>query len=142
MPTRSEKFGDVVVISVESEFSGDAVSQFRAVAETQAIPENFWFVLDFQQTSTLDSAALEALLWFRERVEGNTGLVKVCGLDETCAKIFELTRFDRKFEIFSAVTDAVESYGYAEACATAVSGTKLQDVKTAAGAKAKSKAKA
>jgi anti-sigma B factor antagonist len=116
MPTRSKKFGDVVVISVESEFSGDAVNQFRAVAEKETIPENLWFVLDFQQTSTLDSAALEALLWFRERVEGNTGLVKVCGLDQTCAKIFELTRFDRKFEIFPGVSDAVESYGYADAC--------------------------
>lgn len=142
MTTRSGKFGDVVVISVESELTGDAVKEFRAVAEKEVVPENLWFVLDFQQTSTMDSAGLEALLWFRDRVEGNTGLVKVCGLDETCAKIFELTRFDRKFEIFPAVSEAVDSYGYANACSAVKGGTKPQTVKTTAAPKAKSTAKA
>ena len=123
MPTKSEKYGDVVVISVEAEFAGDAVSQFRTVAERQSTPENLWFVIDFQKTSALDSAGLEALLWFRERVEGNTGLVKVCGLDETCAKIFELTRFDRKFEVFPGLSAAVESYGYGSGCVAAEIGT-------------------
>jgi anti-sigma B factor antagonist len=131
MPTKSEKYGDVVVISVESEFSGDTVRQFRATAEGQTTAENLWFVIDLEKTSTIDSGGLEALLWFRDRVEGNTGLVKVCGLDETCAKIFELTRFDRKFEVFPSVSDAVESYGYGGGVA-AESGTRPRAEKKAA----------
>ncbi len=142
MPTRAEKFGDVVVISVEAEFSGDAVKEFRAVAEQQAVPENLWFVLNFLQTSTMDSAGLEALLWFRDQVEGNTGLVKVCGLDQTCAKIFELTRFDRKFEIFPGVSEAVKSYGYTVGCVAAESGASPPAEKMTAAPKAKSKVKA
>jgi len=110
MATTAEKYGDVVVLSVESEFSGDTISQFRRVAEEQTTPENLWFVLDFEKAVSMDSNALDSLLWFRDRVETNTGLVKVCGLDETCSKIFELTRFDRKFEIFDNVTDAIKSY--------------------------------
>lgn len=135
MPTKSEKYGDVVVISVEAEFSGDAVRQFRTVAEGQTTVENLWFVIDFEKTSTIDSGGLEALLWFRDRVEGNTGLVKVCGLDEACAKIFELTRFDRKFEVFPGLSAAVDSYGYGGGCIAVENGTKPRAEKTTATAK-------
>jgi len=110
MTTTAEKYGDVTVISVESEFSGDTVSQFRRVAEERLAGEQQWFILDFEKTVSMDSAALEALLWFRDEVEGRTGLVKVCGLDDTCAKVFELTRFDRKFEVFGELTEAMKSY--------------------------------
>ena len=110
MAASAEKYGDVVVISVQSEFTGDAVQQFRRVAEEQLAAGNLWFVMDFEKAVMMDSNALECLLWFRDAVEGHTGLVKVCTLDETCAKIFEVTRFDRKFELFPSVTDAVKSY--------------------------------
>ena len=110
MATAAEKYGDVVVLSVDSEFTGEAVQQFRQAAEEQLTAGNLWFVLDFLKATALDSNALETLLWFRDEVEGHTGLVKVCGLDETCAKVFELTRFDRKFEVFGDVTGAVKSY--------------------------------
>jgi len=110
MATTAEKYGDVVVISIESEFTGDTVQQFRRVAEEQLKAGNLWFVLDFEKTVAMDSSALEALLWFRDAVEGQTGLVKVSALDETCAKVFEVTRFDRKFEVFESLTEAVKSY--------------------------------
>ena len=110
MATSAEKYSDVVVISVESEFGGDTIQQFRRVAEDQLHNGNLWFVLDFEKTVSMDSASLETLLWFRDAVESHTGMVKVCTLDETCAKIFELTRFDRKFEVFEAATDAIKSY--------------------------------
>ena len=110
MASSAEKYGDVVVISVESEFSGDTVQQFRRVAEEQLQDENLWYVLDFEKAVSIDSGGLEALLWFRDEVEQNTGLVKVSGLGETCGKVFELTRFDRKFETFLTVTEAIKSY--------------------------------
>ena len=110
MAASAEKYGDVVVISVESEFTGDTVQQFRRVAEEQLRETNLWFVLDLEKTVSIDSSGLETLLWFRDQVETNTGLVKVCALDETCRKIFELTRFDRKFEVFESSTDAIKSY--------------------------------
>ncbi len=110
MATTAERYGDVVVITVDSEFTEDTVQEFRRKAEEQLGEENLWFVLDFERVVTVDSTGLEALLWFRDEVESHTGLVKICGLDPTCSKIFELTRFDRKFELFEGVTEAVKSY--------------------------------
>ena len=110
MAATAEKYGDVVVISIESEFSGDTIQQFRRTTEEQLDGTNLWFVLDFEKTVSIDSAGLDTLLWFRDRVEEHTGLVKVCALDATCAKVFELTRFDRKFEVFPDTTEAVKSY--------------------------------
>lgn len=111
MTTAASKYGDVVVLSIESEFSGDTVSQFRRVCQEQMSAEEcLWCVLDFEKTVGMDSSGLEALLWLRDEAESRTGLVKVCNLNETCAKIFELTRFDRKFELFDNLPDAVKSY--------------------------------
>jgi anti-sigma B factor antagonist len=111
MTTVATKYGDVVVLSVDSEFSGDTVSQFRRVCQEQMEgDDSLWYVLDFEKTVDLDSGGLEALLWFRDEVEARTGLVKVCNLNETCAKVFELTRFDRKFEVFETLPDAIKSY--------------------------------
>ena len=110
MAASAEQYGDVIVISVESEFTGDTVQQFRGVVEEQLAGGGAWFVLDMEKAVSIDSAGLEALLWFRDEVEAHTGLVKVCALDETCRKIFELTRFDRKFEVFETATDAIKSY--------------------------------
>jgi len=110
MVAAAEKYGDVVVISVDAELSGDTIQQFRRVVEEQLKGGNLWFVLDFEKTTSMDSVGLETLLWFRDQVETHTGMAKVCALDETCAKIFELTRFDRKFEVFETATDAVKSY--------------------------------
>ena len=110
MTAAAEKYGDVVVITVESEFTGDTVQQFRRVAEEQLKDSNLWFVLDLEKTVSVDSSGLETLLWFRDEVESHTGLVKVCSLDDTCRKVFELTRFDRKFEVFDSATDAIKSY--------------------------------
>ena len=110
MVAAAEKYGDVVVISVESDFSGDTIQQFRRVAEEQLSAGNLWFVLDLEKTASLDSLGLETLLWFRDEVEAHTGMAKICALDDTCAKVFELTRFDRKLEIFDTATDAIKSY--------------------------------
>ena len=110
MAATAEQYGDVVVISIESEFSGDTVQQFRKIAREQLGRGHLWFVLDFEKTVSMDSGGLETLLWFRDEVESNTGLVKVCALDPTCDKVFELTRFDRKFEVFTGVTEAIRSY--------------------------------
>lgn len=110
MTTRAEQYGDVIVLNVESEFSGDTVSQFRREVQEQLGQKHQWFVIDFEKAVSMDSAALDALLWFRDEVESQTGMVKVCGLDEVCAKIFELTRFDRKFEVFEDLTAAMKSY--------------------------------
>ena len=111
MTTTASKYGDVVVLSVDSDFTGDTVGQFRRVCQEQMSCEDvLWYVLDFEKTVDMDSSGLEALLWFRDEVESRTGLVKVCNLNETCAKIFELTRFDRKFEVFEALPEAVKSY--------------------------------
>lgn len=110
MTATAERYRDVVVITVESDLSDDTLQHFQRVAEEQLDDGNLWYVIDLEKAVGFDSAALEALLWFRDEVENHTGVVKVCSLNETCAKIFELTRFDRKFEVFPCVTDAVKSY--------------------------------
>ena len=69
MATKAEKYGDVVVISVESEFTSDTVQQFRRVAEEQIKESNLWFVVDLEKTVSIDSQGLET--WPRQFVHAD-----------------------------------------------------------------------
>ena len=53
---------------------------------------------------------MESIDEFSERLEGTGGLLKFSGLGPGCRKIFELTRFDRRFDLFDSLIDAVRSF--------------------------------
>ena len=51
-----------------------------------------------------------ALLDLQDRLRDAGGGVKICGLTETGRKVFEITRLDRRFEVFDSLIDAVGSF--------------------------------
>ena len=62
------------------------------------------------RVGAFDSLGLENLLWFHEQVEAAGGVVKVAGLKGHCRKIFEMVRFDKKFDVFENIHEAVKSF--------------------------------
>ena len=60
--------------------------------------------------TAIDSEGLEALLDVQDKCEDEYGNVKLCGLDETAQKILEITRLDRRFEVFGDLDATVKSF--------------------------------
>jgi anti-anti-sigma regulatory factor len=110
MPTTANMYGSMTVLAVEPALAGPESSSFRRLASEHVSRGGRWFVIDFSKAASCDSRGLEELLAFQEQVETAGGVVKVTGLKGNCSKIFELIRFDKRFEVFESLQEAVKSF--------------------------------
>ena len=110
MPITSETYGEVAVIRLEDELTGDSVPRFQAVLD-QPLGEGIRnFVLDMEKTEYLDNAGLEAIQDLITQLQPAAGQLKASGLGTGCRKIFQLTRLDRRVDLFDSLIDAVRSF--------------------------------
>jgi anti-anti-sigma factor len=64
-------------------------------------------VVNLRGVSIMDSSGLSALVLGLKRARENQGNLCLCGLQSHVRMIFELTRFDQIFEIFTNEEDAI-----------------------------------
>lgn len=64
-------------------------------------------VVNLKGVDLLDSSGLAALVLGLKRARENQGNLCLCGLQSSVRMIFELTRFDKVFEIFVDEEDAI-----------------------------------
>jgi len=110
MPTTANMYGSMTVLAVEPALAGPEAAQFRRLAAEHVTRGGRWFVVDLSRAASCDSRGLEELLAFQEQVEALGGVVRVSGLKGACTTIFELTRFDKRFEAFNSLQEAVRSF--------------------------------
>jgi len=110
MATTMTRYNDVVVLTVKDELAADSVESFVEKANLAAEGGALYMVVDCSDVSGFDSAGLEALVDLQNKCEERLGAVKLCGLDDTGAKILEITRLARRFEAFDDLDSAVKSF--------------------------------
>jgi len=110
MPTLADTYGNMTVLSVEPALAEPESESFHRVASDQIRAGGRWFVLDLSRVGSIDSRGLEDLLWLQEQVGAVGGIVRTAGLKGPNRKIFELVRFDKRFDVFDSLDDAVKSF--------------------------------
>ncbi|MDZ7619905.1 MAG: STAS domain-containing protein [Patescibacteria group bacterium] len=105
LPT--EVFDDVVVVHAPEELASDQRASFAACV---CGLDRTRVVIDLDNTETLDSKGLEAILEIQDRLHGAGGGVRLAATNPVNRKIFEITRLDRQIEMFDSVVDAVRSF--------------------------------
>jgi len=110
MPTTAEAYGSMMVLSVEPALTAREGNDFREMAGEQIRAGARWFILDLADVAYFDSQGLETLVWFQDQVEAADGEVKVAGLKGLARQTFEIVRFEKKFEVFDSVHEAVKSF--------------------------------
>jgi len=111
LATSITDYGNVTALTVQEELAGEEAEIFTGRAADCLNRGKFNFVVDCASLDGFDSAGLEALLDLQNRCEDQLGAVKLCSLNETCAKVLEITRLARRFEIFGELESAVKSFG-------------------------------
>jgi anti-sigma B factor antagonist len=66
------------------------------------------FVLDLKAVDSTDSAGLAMLVRCFKRVRSGVGNLALIALQPSIRRIFEMTRLDRSFDIYTDVTEAVQ----------------------------------
>ena len=110
MPTAVNAYGSMTVLTVEPTLTKAEGEALRSAAGEQLQAGGRWFIVDLSRCGVCDSQGLEDLLWFHEKATQAGGLVKVAGLKGHCRQIFEIVRFDKRFEVYDNVHEAVRSF--------------------------------
>ncbi len=111
MATTITDYGAVTVLTLKEDFVEEEVEEFRDRAAQCMKERKLNVIVDCSGIAAMSSLALEALVDFQNQCEDELGLVKLCGLDDTCRKIMEITRLSRRFEMFDELESAVKSFG-------------------------------
>ena len=113
MNSTAEFYGTTLVLKSKGDLTDDTLPGFKedlqhhlAGADTRDL------VLDLEQVTYLDSAALEHLLTLQAMLAERLGQVRLAGADANVRKILEMTRLDEDFEMYAEVSAAVKAASY------------------------------
>lgn len=110
MQILTETFGDILVAHAPDELTDDAAHLLANTLARAADAGQVKVVLQMDRSDGFDSAGLTTLLDIQDRLREGGGGLKVCGLTETGRKVFEITRLDRRLELFESLIDAVGGF--------------------------------
>lgn len=95
--------GREVTIKVDGRFDFSTYQSFRD-AYSRAESPTARFVIDMTRIDYIDSSALGMLLLLRQRAGGDTARIRLFGCGSEVQKIFEVSRFDRLFQMDCGVS--------------------------------------
>ena len=101
MGIKLEEYGDAAVIAADGDFIGtDALAARRSLTDWLEAGVVTAFVFDFTKSAFIDSQGLETLTFAADQSRSHGGRVVLAGPNDNCRKILEMTRLDRRFELF------------------------------------------
>jgi anti-sigma B factor antagonist len=101
---------DAEIIALEEELTGKNGAELKAQVNQALEEDHRQFILDCTAMNTINSEGMEILLWIVEEVHSLGGVVKIASLGRIPKKIFELTQFNRIFEMYDDVITALKSF--------------------------------
>jgi anti-anti-sigma factor len=67
-------------------------------------------LVDFAALDYISSAGLRVLLATTKKMRGTGGHLRLCGLNETVAEVFEISGFSTIFSVFPSEAEALEDF--------------------------------
>jgi len=98
MTIRSNLADNVLTIQINERFDFSSYQEFRNCYENLAQPSER-FIVDFLDTSYLDSSALGMLLLLRDFGGGDDAVVELINCNADVQKILTISNFGQLFEI-------------------------------------------
>jgi anti-sigma B factor antagonist len=109
MKLKTQDYNDLTVVELQGELTGDFVETLKSAMTNIISKKKLGIVLDLSNTAFVDSKGLEHLLWLRDHCHENSCALKLAAMNETCGKIFEITRLEKEFDRYDQLADAVKS---------------------------------
>lgn len=99
--------GNVKILELAGSLDWSGSPRFRQAVIDATTGQPAHVVVNLRKVDFLDSTGLSALVLGLKRARENQGNLCLCSLQSPVRMIFELTRFDKVFEIFIDEEDAV-----------------------------------
>lgn len=110
MKVKTQDYNNVTVVELQGELDSDFTELFQNTITDITAAHKAGIVLDMSGVGFIDSEGLERLLWAWAYCNENKCQLRLAGLDETVAKILEITRLDKEFDRYTELAEAVKSF--------------------------------
>ena len=110
MKVRTQDYSDVTVVELQGELDGDSTELLQNTITDIVGKYQAGIVLDMSGVGFIDSEGLEQLLWLKDYCSENKRELRLAGLDESLAKILEITRLESEFDRYAELAEAVKSF--------------------------------
>lgn len=99
MTCRITEINGVVLVEVNGELIVGNREEFKQTVLNRLDGGDRKFVVDFQDSSYIDSSGLGALVSLSRKIRESGGDLRLAGLNEDLRTLFELTKLDTLFQI-------------------------------------------
>lgn len=106
MAFKVEKQDSVTVISVDGQLVVSNRQEFKQLVLDEVADGARIVIIDFSRTSYVDSSGLGALVSLGKRLRESGAELRLAGLNEDMVALFELTRLDSLFRLYSSSSEA------------------------------------
>jgi anti-anti-sigma factor len=100
----------VKILSLSGSFTNTTAAAARQWLDEATAQPPAYVVVDLADVRFLDSTALSTLVYAMKRARAQGGDLRLCRLQQPVRMIFEMTRLDHIFEMFSEQDDAVQAF--------------------------------
>lgn len=97
--SRVSSNGEDMTIAIEGSFDFRTHMAFREVCQQAARLRPLRYVVDFRDTTYLDSSALGMLLLLRDQAGGDAANITLANANADVRKLLQISGFERLFEI-------------------------------------------
>ena len=112
MNTRTNEDGSVSILQLGGRFDAYEVSTVKSWLDQKTTRKPAQVVVNLSGVNFIDSTGLATFVQGMKHCRNHEGDMHICGLQQQVRLIFELTRLDRAFRIFSEETEAVEAFSH------------------------------
>lgn len=110
MELKTRHVNNVLVLELDGRFDTQTVPSVRELIRNATSGEPAQLVVNLDGVHFVDSTALSALVEGMKRSRQIGGDLRLCNLQQPVRMIFELTRLDRAFEIFTSEEEAIQAF--------------------------------
>ena len=110
MNIKSRTVNGIVILELDGRFDANEAENVRQMLKeaVRVIPAKV--VVNLKMVNFIDSSGLAVLVQGMKRSRNNKGDVHLCNLQQKVRIIFELTRLDKAFKIFSDLNSAMADF--------------------------------
>ncbi|MCS7204530.1 MAG: STAS domain-containing protein [Leptospiraceae bacterium] len=104
------KDGDVIILKVKGNIQHIDTPNFEKQLEEVLKENNFKIVIDLSNIKHVSSSALGILIAMERKVKRKNGDIRLVITEPEVQRVLQITLLNRIFQIYSNVSDAVESF--------------------------------
>jgi anti-sigma B factor antagonist len=98
------------VLQLKGRFDAHEVEPVRVWMQEQVVMENVKIIVNLEGVNFIDSTALSTLVRGLKHCREKQGDLHLCNLQQPVRVIFELTRLDKAFDIFTGEAEAAQAF--------------------------------